>query len=92
MKYGQPYLQLASAYKVSNTQKALQYASKFGEIQSSSSEAYYLLGSLYQSLGHKSEAKQAFDEALAVYRSLPKYKKRHERKWALLTQFKKLTI
>lgn len=92
VKYGQPYLQLASAYRDSDTQKALHYASKFGEIQSSSSEAYYLLGSLYQSLGHKQEAKQALEEALSVYRSLPKYKKRHERKWALLTFFKKQTI
>ncbi|MNW60549.1 hypothetical protein D3C74_385430 [compost metagenome] len=92
VKYGQPYLQLALAYKDSDTQKALQYASKFGEIQSSSCEAYYLLGNLYLSLGLKQEAKQALDESTAVYRSLPKYKKRHERKWALLTYFKKLTI
>lgn len=92
VKYGQPYLQLATAYRVRDTQKALQYAAKFGDIQSSSCEAYYLLGGLYQSLGHKPEAKQALDEALAVYKSLPKYKKRHERKWALLTHIKKLTI
>ncbi|MGG6311281.1 tetratricopeptide repeat protein [Paenibacillus macerans] len=92
VKYGQPYLQLASAFREKDPQKALQYAAKFGEIQSSSSEAYYLLGSLYQLLGSKEEAKRAFGESIAVYRSLPKYKKRQERKWALRSFLKRGTL
>lgn len=89
VKYGQPYLQLATAFKDKDPQKALDYASKFGEIQSSSSEAYYLLGSLYQSLGRKDEARQALGESISIYRSLPKYKKRHERGWALRSAIKR---
>ncbi|MBM6995128.1 tetratricopeptide repeat protein [Paenibacillus sp. DXFW5] len=92
VKYGQPYLRLASAFRERDPQKALQYAARFGEIQSSSSEAYYLLGSLYQSLGSKEEAKQAFDESIAIYRSLPKYKKRQERRWALRSYLKRGTL
>ncbi|MGP0583610.1 tetratricopeptide repeat protein [Paenibacillus timonensis] len=92
VKYGQPYLRLASAFRERDPQKALQYAARFGEIQSSSSEAYYLLGSLYQSLGSKEEAKQAFDESIAIYRSLPKYKKRQERRWALRSFLKRGTL
>ncbi|WP_435921322.1 tetratricopeptide repeat protein [Paenibacillus sp. DYY-L-2] len=92
VKYGQPYLHLASAFRDKDPEKALRYAASYGEIQSSSSEACYLLGSLYQSLGRKEEAKRALKESLAIYRSLPKYKKRHERKWAVRSYFKSLTI
>ncbi len=92
VKYGQPYLHLATAFREKNPEKALTYAAKFGEIQSSSSEACYLLGSLYHSLGRKEEAKQALNESIAIYRSLPKYKKRHERKWALRSYLKSLTL
>lgn len=92
VRYGQPYVHLASAFRTIDPQKALQYAAKFGEIQSSSSEAFYLLGVLYQSLGQKEEAKRALDESIAIYRTLPKYKKRHERKWALRSFFKRSTL
>ncbi|RRJ65291.1 hypothetical protein EHV15_22040 [Paenibacillus oralis] len=92
VKYGQPYLLLASAFRDKDPQKALDYAAKFGEIQSSSSEAYYLLAGLYQSLGRKEEARRALNESIAVYRSLPKYKKRQERKWALRSLIKRSTL
>ncbi|MEF2965281.1 hypothetical protein V3851_05495 [Paenibacillus sp. M1] len=92
VRYGQPYLHLATAFREKDAQKALEYAAKFGEIQSSSSEACYLLGSLYQSLGRKDDAKLALKESIAVYRSLPKYKKRHERKWAVRSYFKSMTL
>lgn len=92
VKYGQPYLELATAFKMSDPQKAIQYAGAFGEIHSSSIEAYYLLGVLYQSLGHKEDAQRALNEALTIYRSLPKYKKRHERKWVLLSYFKRMNL
>lgn len=92
VKYGQPYLRLASAFREQDPQKALQYAARFGEIQSSSSEAYYLLGSLYQSLGSKEEARKAYNESIAIYRSLPKYKKRQERKWFWRSTMKRNAI
>ncbi|MCZ4136036.1 hypothetical protein BZG24_29640, partial [Escherichia coli] len=62
---------------------------RFQDVHSSSSEAYYLLGSVYRSLGRTAEAKQAYEQSLNVYRSLPKYKKRQERGWAVRSWFRK---
>lgn len=92
VKYGQPYLTLAMAFRDKDMEKALRYAAKFGQIQSSSSEACYLLGSLYQALGRKEDARASLDESIAIYKTLPKYKKRHERKWAFRSFFRRLTL
>lgn len=92
VRYGQPYLRLAMAWKERDPHKALNYTEKFKEIQSSSSEAYYLLGTLYLSINQKEKARQAFDESISLYRTLPKYKKRQERKWSVKSQFKRLTM
>lgn len=89
-QYGQPYLRLAETFRHTDHDKALHYVSQFQEIQTSSSEAYYLAGSMYKALGRGEDAKRAFAESLAIYRSLPKYKKRQERGWALRSYFAKL--
>ncbi|MFB5759783.1 tetratricopeptide repeat protein [Paenibacillus medicaginis] len=91
VQYGEPYLRLAAAFKDTDHNKALAYLEQFQSIQSSSSEGYYLSGMLYRSLGMKSAAAEAFTQALAVYRSLPKYRRRSERKWALRSWYRKLT-
>lgn len=83
VKYGEPYLQLAIALTVSEPELALKYAAKYSEINSSSIEAYYLVGKLYKAMGHADKAKQAWAEGASIYRALPKYQKRKERKWAL---------
>ncbi|MCP1134681.1 tetratricopeptide repeat protein [Paenibacillus polysaccharolyticus] len=92
VKYGQPYLNLATAFKDTDRDKALHYVQQFQEIHSSSSEAFYLLGSVYRSLGRNEDAKQAYDQSLNVYRSLPKYKKRQERRWAVRSWFRKRAL
>lgn len=89
-RYGQPYLQLAESFRGVDQDKALFYVSQFQEIQSSSSEAYYLAGSMYKALGRNEDAKRAFEESTAIYRTLPKYKKRQERGWALRSYFAKM--
>ncbi|MRN52411.1 tetratricopeptide repeat protein [Paenibacillus monticola] len=89
-QYGQPYLRLAETFRHTDHDKALNYVTQFQEIQSSSSEAYYLAGSMYKALGRNEDAKRAFAESTAIYRSLPKYKKRQERGWALRSFFAKL--
>jgi tetratricopeptide (TPR) repeat protein len=89
-QYGQPYLRLAETFRHTDHDKALHYVTQFQEIQSSSSEAYYLAGSMYKALGRTEDAKRAFDESTAIYRSLPKYKKRQERGWALRSFFAKM--
>lgn len=89
-QYGQPYLRLTEAFRHTDQDKALNYISQFQDIQSSSSEAYFLAGSLYKMLGRDDDAKKAYAESIAIYRSLPKYKKRQERGWALRSYFAKL--
>ncbi|MED5015784.1 tetratricopeptide repeat protein [Paenibacillus chibensis] len=89
VKYGRPYLRLADVYKSSDRDKAVEYVHRFQEIQSSSCEGYYLLGMMYKALDRQAEAKTAFQESINIYRSLPKYKKRQERKWAVLSMMRK---
>ncbi len=83
VKYGQPYLKLAESYSKSEPVKAIAYLQQFKEVNSSSCEAYYRLGLVYAGLGKSEDAAHAFTECRQLYRSLPKYMKRHERKWAL---------
>jgi len=73
-----------------NPQAAIRHLEAFRMIQSSSCEAYYRLALLYDELGRKNEAEHALQECKAIYRSLPRYKKRQERKWAILAAFKKI--
>ncbi|MCC3381406.1 tetratricopeptide repeat protein [Paenibacillus farraposensis] len=89
VQYGEPYLHLAAAFKERDANKALHYLQQFQDIQSSSSEGYYLAGLMYRTLGRKDEAMAAFNQSIAVYRSLPKYRKRSERKWAVRSFFRK---
>ncbi|MEI7025289.1 tetratricopeptide repeat protein [Paenibacillus sp. y28] len=86
VKYGEPYLELGEALGGVQPEKAIRYLQMFGQVNSSSCEAYYKLGRLYKKLGRNQEASGAFREAIQLYRGLPKYKRRHERKWALLAR------
>jgi len=83
VKYGQPYLRLAEAFAKSDPGKAIGYLEEFRGLNSSSCEAYYRLGAIYEAMGRKGEASAAFRECRQLYRSLPKYMKRKERQWAL---------
>lgn len=83
VKYGQPYLRLAEAYSRTNPEKAIACLQQFKAVNSSSCEAYYRLGSIYISLGRTDDAANAYRECTQLYRALPRYMKRHERKWAI---------
>ena len=87
--YGEPYLRLAEAFASTEPDKAISYLESFHAIHSSSVEGYYRLGQLYAMLGKTNEAKRAYQEAAAIYKGLPAYKKRMERKWAWLSSLKK---
>lgn len=89
VKYGEPYLRLASVTAGKDAAKALGYLEAFRGIHSSSCEGYYRMGRIYKALDRKGEARRAFEEALDVYRTLPRYKKRGERGWALRSFFAK---
>lgn len=86
--YGEPHLRLGEAFSSSDQEKSLHHLDQFRKIQSSSSEAYYRLGRLYAQMNRREESREAFREAIAIYRSLPKYKKRTERPWALRSRFR----
>ncbi|WP_373232593.1 tetratricopeptide repeat protein [Cohnella sp.] len=88
VKYGQPYLRLAESFSKPDPVKAISYLQQFKEVNSSSCEAYYRLGTLYAGLDKPEEASQAYRECLQMYSSLPRYMKRHERKWALRSFFR----
>nr|WP_238357748.1 tetratricopeptide repeat protein [Cohnella zeiphila] len=88
VKYGLPYLRLGEAFAKTDAAKALDYLQRFRDIQSSSCEAYYRLGSIYREMGQPDRAKEADRECAQIYRSLPRYMKRRERKWALLSSFR----
>ncbi|NBD27331.1 tetratricopeptide repeat protein [Paenibacillus glycinis] len=92
VKYGTPYLRLASIHAKNDPQKAIGHLQAFRGIHSSSIEAYYRLADLYAQLGQRDEAKRMLAECGTIYRSLPRYKKRQERKWALLAWFKGMRI
>ncbi|WP_168122072.1 hypothetical protein [Paenibacillus sp. HB172176] len=83
VKYGEPYLRLAVMHAQKDKELALTYLSAFQELQSSSCEAYYRLADIYKSMQREQEAKAAAEEGLRMYRSLPRYRKRAERGWAL---------
>ncbi|MBP1989321.1 tetratricopeptide repeat protein [Paenibacillus eucommiae] len=90
VRYGDPYLRMGEAMATSNPQKAVSYMEQFQEIHSSSCEAYYRLGQLYQQLGRAQDAKQAFRSSLDIYRGLPRYSRRKQRRWAILARLKSL--
>ncbi|MEX2461884.1 MAG: tetratricopeptide repeat protein [Paenibacillaceae bacterium] len=90
VRYGEPYLRLGEALAGVQPEKAMQYLQRFREVHSSSCEAYYRLGQLYERMGRKEEARLTYKATIDIYHGLPKYKKRTERRFALMAWFKKL--
>ncbi|MGO0063286.1 tetratricopeptide repeat protein [Brevibacillus fluminis] len=88
VKYGEPYLYLGEAFAATDVNKALAYLEECKKLHSSSVEVIYKMGLLYVQLRKPVEAKRAFAEAVEVYRGLPRYKKRQERRWAILAKLK----
>ncbi|MDD9265773.1 tetratricopeptide repeat protein [Paenibacillus sp. GCM10023248] len=88
VKYGEAYLRLGEALARIAPDRAVQFIEQFRDLHSSSVEAYYRLGLLYRQLGRDEEAKRTFREALDIYRGLPRYSRRQQRRWALLARLK----
>lgn len=92
VRYGEPYLRLAEALAPVDTERAIEALRQFGDANSSSCELYYRLGRLYEMLGRKEQAKEAYREAQDVYRALPKYKRKTERRWVLFAAQRKAVL
>lgn len=90
VRYGEPYLRLAEALTAAQPEEAVRCIEMFRGMHSSSCEAYFRLGRLYESMGRKNEAKAAYREVRDVYRSLPGYSRRQQRRWAVLAWWKRL--
>lgn len=90
--YGEPYLRLAAALTATNPEQSLSYLEKFQERNVSSCESLYRLGYLQHQLQQTSNAKAAFQECITTYRTLPKFRKRQERRWVLFAMFRNLTL
>ncbi|MDF2724321.1 MAG: repeat-containing protein [Paenibacillus sp.] len=88
VKYGEPYLRLGEALAPVHPTRAIHYLEQFRSMNASSCEGSYKLGLIYHRLGKEEEAKRAFGEALLIYRGLPRYKRRVERRWALLAKWR----
>ncbi len=88
VRYGEPFLRLGEVYASVDPEKAVAYLESFKELHSSSCEAYYRLGLLYRQLGRDEDARRAFQETLHIYRGLPKYSRRKQRRWAFLARTK----
>lgn len=88
VKYGEAYLRLGEALAPLAPKRAAQFIEHFRDLHSSSVEAYYRLGQLYQQLGRQEDAKRAYREALDIYRGLPRYSRRQQRRWAWLARMK----
>jgi tetratricopeptide (TPR) repeat protein len=89
VRYGDPYLWLSEANMAHAPEKSLQYLEELRQVHSSSCEAFYRMGQLYELMGKKEEARKAYEEAGRIYRGLPKYKRKSERRWAILAKLKK---
>ena len=90
--YGEPHLRLGEALAPVDPERALAALERFKDANSSSCELYFRLGRLYESLDRKHEAKASYREAVEVYRALPRYKRRSERRWALLSSVRNAVL
>ncbi|GAA3402612.1 tetratricopeptide repeat protein [Paenibacillus hodogayensis] len=90
VKYGEPYLRLGEAFASISPEEAIGYLERFRQANSSSCEGCYKLGRIYERLGNRAEAKRAYADALQLYRGLPRYKRRVERRWAILSKWRQL--
>lgn len=86
--YGEPYLRLAAAFATVDATKSLGYLEQFQQRNVSSCESLYRLGQLHQQLHRSAGAKAAFRECATTYRTLPKFRKRRERRWVLFAMLR----
>ncbi|MFC0215374.1 tetratricopeptide repeat protein [Paenibacillus chartarius] len=92
VRYGEPYLRLAEAVAAADPEEAVRLLGEFRQLHSSSCEAYYRLGRLYEAMGRKEDAKAAYREVGDLYRSLPGYSRKQQRRWALLAWWKRMSV
>lgn len=88
LRYGEPYLKLAAGIADTHPDRAVEYLNAFQQQNVSSCESYYRMGQLHQYFGNSAAARDAWRECLDTYRTLPRFRKRKDRRWAILAFFR----
>ncbi|MCL6452798.1 MAG: tetratricopeptide repeat protein [Alicyclobacillus sp.] len=91
VQYGLPYLRLATAYVDADPAKALGYLEQFQQRNFSSCESFYRLAQIQRRLGNRAAEQEALRRCVATYRSLPRFRKRSERRWVTLARLQRLS-
>ncbi len=90
VKFGEPLLRLGEAFATQQPAKAIEYIEQFKRTHSSSCEAYYRLGQIYERMREKKQSKKAFREVLEVYSHLPRYSRKLQRRWAWKARYRQI--
>ncbi|WP_067928735.1 tetratricopeptide repeat protein [Alicyclobacillus shizuokensis] len=90
LRYGEPYLRLAALHVKDHPEQALADLHDARKYNESSCQALYQMASLYHRLGQPAEATAALRQCLDTYRWLPRFRRRTERRWALLARLRLL--
>jgi tetratricopeptide (TPR) repeat protein len=90
LSHGEPYLKLAAAVAQSNPERSMEYLSRFQQQNVSTCESYYRIGLLQQQFGHADAALRAWRDCLDTYRSLPRFRKRTQRRWVIKALFRSM--
>ena len=88
LRYGEPYLKLATALMPRDPARALEYLQEFQTHNRSSCESHYRMAQLQEQFGAHDAARDAWRQCLETYRILPKFRRRADRRWALLARLK----
>jgi tetratricopeptide (TPR) repeat protein len=83
LRFGEPYLSLATAFAETNPQKAMEYLQAFHTQNTSSCESYYRKATIHAQLGDKLAAIDDWHRCIETYQFLPNFRKRKERRWAV---------
>jgi tetratricopeptide (TPR) repeat protein len=84
LRYGEPHLALADYFLArGQPAEALPHLERFTAIHASSVEGRYKLARAALAAGEPERARAALDEAVAVYRGAPAFKRREGRLWRL---------
>jgi tetratricopeptide (TPR) repeat protein len=81
--YGEPYLYLAEYALTHKEDVSTVPGLKEALRQYGSAEVNYKLGRLFEKAGHKSEAVNCYDEAIAAYKQSPPFLRRQHRRYGL---------
>lgn len=84
LRYGDPLLRWADAAALRGDHAgAIHLLEEHRELHSSSVEGLYKLGLAYVRIGDRAKARSALADALTVYRTSPRFKRRTDRRWWL---------